>query len=179
HLVAVGDDVFNENAEYDDGTNQFITSFDKPIRQGDNYGAFDSEANAVDFADVTTENIDGSDADLNNLVNVGDSDVDISSEYNDGQYNYDENFDTPYVNADNYDKFEADTNAFNYTEDNQMSVDGSDARLNNMVNVGDSDLDVSSDISEGNFNYNDISESYQGFNDDYGTFGNVDVSTPT
>lgn len=244
HLVAVGDDVFNENAEYDDGTNQFITSFDEPMRQDDNYGAFDSEANAVDFADVTTENIDGSDADLNNLVNVGDSDVDISSEYNDGQYNYDENFDTPNVNADNYDKFEADTNGSQFAESNQVSVagstgeldnmvdvgdndmnvsseyndgqynynehtdtltesdmahndfavdgsaanyqsglnssvDGQQGHVDNMVNVGDSDLDVSSDISEGNFNYNDISESYQGFNDDYGTFGNVDVSTPT
>lgn len=244
HLVAVGDDVFNENAEYDDGTNQFITSFDEPMRQDDNYDAFDSEANAVDFADVTTENIDGSDADLNNLVNVGDSDVDISSEYNDGQYNYDENFDTPNVNADNYDKFEADTNGSQFAESNQVSVagstgeldnmidvgdndmnvsseyndgqynynehtdtltesdmahndfavdgsaanyqsglnssvDGQQGHVDNMVNVGDSDLDVSSDISEGNFNYNDISESYQGFNDDYGTFGNVDVSTPT
>lgn len=155
HLVAVGDDVFNENAEYDDGTNQFITSFDEPMRQDDNYGAFDSEANAVDFADVTTENIDGSDADLNNLVNVGDSDVDVSSEYNDGQYNHDENFDTPNVNADNYDKFEADTNAFNYMEDNQMSVDGSDARLNNMVNVGDNEVDVASQYDDGNDNYNE------------------------
>lgn len=155
HLVAVGDDVFNENAEYNDGTNQFITSFDEPIRQDDNYGAFDSEANAVDFADATTENIDGSDADLNNLVNVGDSDIDVSSEYNDGQYNHDENFDTPNVNADNYDKFEADTNAFNYMEDNQMSVDGSDARLNNMVNVGDNEVDVASQYDDGNDNYNE------------------------
>ncbi len=242
HLVAVGDDVFNENAEYDDGMNQFITSFDVPMRQDDNYGAFDSEANAVDFADVTTENIGGSDSDLNNLVNVGDSDVDVSSEYNDGQFNHDENFDTPNVNADNYDKFEADTNASQFAESNQVSVagstgeldnmvdvgdndmnvsseyndgqynyneqtdtltgsdmahndfavdgsaanyqsglnssvDGQQGHVDNMVNVGDSDLDVSSDISEGNFNYNDTSESYQGFNDDYGTFGNVDVAT--
>lgn len=242
HLVAVGDDVFNENAEYDDGTNQFITSFDEPMRQDDNYGAFDSEANAVDFADATTENIDGSDANLINLVNVGDSDVDISSEYNDGQYNHDENFDTPNVNADNYDKFEADTNGSQFAESNQVSVagstgeldnmvdvgdndmnvsseyndgqynynehtdtltesdmahndfavdgsaanyqsglnssvDGQQGHVDNMVNVGDSDLDVSSDISEGNFNYNDTSESYQGFNDDYGTFGNADVAT--
>lgn len=155
HLVAVGDDVFNENAEYDDGTNQFITSFDEPMHQDDNYGAFDNEANAVDFADATTENIDGSDADLNNLVNVGDRDVDVSSEYNDGQYNHDENFDTPNVNADNYDNFEADTNAFNYTEDNQMSVDGSDASLNNMVNVGDNEVDVASQYNDGNDNYNE------------------------
>lgn len=177
HLVAVGDDIFNENAEYDDGTNQFITSFDEPIRQDDNYGAFDSEANAVDFADATTENIDGSDADLNNLVNVGDSDVDVSSEYNDGQYNHDENFDTPNVNADNYDKFEADTNAFNYTEDNQMSVDGSDARLNNMVNVGDNEVDVASQYDDGNDNYNSFDADTNG--SQFAESNQVSVAGPT